>query len=167
MQLINLSCRRSLPNVFPARSVNGKEKSGAVTGATKQLRASDAPPGAQTSVVEHGNVSTSGDSLVRPRSAEPNTTAFAPIAPPRDATVRSITSNPVKARDTDQDAITTYSPTVQAEVDSKCCVMPTMPRSLRHKRPHVLLQELTRAVRLRPQPKLRSDSWLFETATDG
>ena len=64
----------------------------------KSLRVSDAPPGAQTSVVASGNANTSGDLLDRQQNAEPNTTAFAPVAPQRGATVRSITSNPVNGQ---------------------------------------------------------------------
>ena len=167
MQLTNLSCRRSLPSASRARSANGKEKLGGATGAMKSLRVSDAPPGAQTSVVAPGNANTSGDLLDRLRNAEPNTTASVLAAPQRGATVRSITSNPVMARDTDQDAITTCSPTALAGVVLRCCVMLTMPRSLRLKQLHVPLHEQMRALRLKPQPKLRSDSWLFETVMDG
>jgi hypothetical protein len=118
-------------------------------------------------VVAHGNVNTSGDLHVRPRNAEPNTTAFAAVAPLPDVTVRSTTSNPAKARVMDQGVIITCCPTQRVEADSKCYVMHTMPKSPLHKRLHVPLQDLTRAARLRPKPKLRSESWLFETAMDG
>ena len=167
MQLTNLSCRRSLPSASRARSANGKEKLGGATGAMKSLRVSDAPPGAQTNVVVHGNANTSGDLLARQQNAEPNTTAFAPVAPQRGATARSITLNPVMARDTDQGAITTCSPTALVGVGLRCCVMLTTPRSLQLKRLRVPPQEQMRALRFRPQPKLRSDSWLFEMAMDG
>jgi hypothetical protein len=56
---------------------------------------------------------------------------------------------------------------VLAGVGLRCCVMLTMPRSLRLKQLRVPLQEQMLALRLRPQPKLRSDLWLFETVMDG
>jgi hypothetical protein len=92
-------------------------------------------------VVAPGNANTSGDLLAHLQNAEPNTTAFAPVAPQRGATARSITLNPVKARDTDQGAITTCSLTALVGVVLRCCVTLTMPRSLLLKQLRVPLQE--------------------------
>jgi hypothetical protein len=73
----------------------------------------------------------------------------------------------VKVRDTAQGVITIYDQTAQVEAGSKCYVMLTTPRSLQLKQLHALSLEQMLALRLRPQPKLRSNSWHFETATDG
>jgi hypothetical protein len=92
-------------------------------------------------VVAPGNANTSGGLLAHLQNAEPNTTAFALVAPQRGATARSITLNPVKARDPDQGAITTCSPTALVGVVLRCCVTLTMLRSLLLKQLRVPLQE--------------------------
>ena len=167
MLLTNLSCHHLLPSASHARSANGTARLVAVIGAMKLLLASDALRGAPTHVVALGNANTSGDLLDRRQSAAPNIAAFVLAALLRVATARSITLNRATARATVLGVIIICNPTALAMVDLKCCATRITPRSLRLKQLRVPLQEQMRALRLRPQPKLRSDSWLFETEMVG
>jgi hypothetical protein len=126
---------RSLRSASPAHCRNGPVSQVVASGAIRRSTRRGGARGAPTSADGLGNVSTSGDSLARPRSVARSIAASGRVALPHEETARSTTSRHATATATGRAVITISSPMSSVSEVSRCCAVHTMRRSPRRRPP--------------------------------